>query len=83
VKPYFEPKQIIDLGAAEKNGWGHGGGDAGLIDSMYGILTGKITEYTTLEESVESHLMGICAEQSRLNGGESITVHGENYEKHE
>lgn len=75
IKPYFDKKQTIDLNAAEKNGWGHGGGDAGLIDSMYGILTGEITSYTTLEESVESHLIGICAEQSRLNGGENITVH--------
>jgi predicted dehydrogenase len=74
VKPYFGEKKVININASS-GGWGHGGGDAGLISSMYDILTGKIKEYTTLEESVESHLIGICAEKSRLSGGENITVH--------
>lgn len=73
VKPYFGQKQVIDVNAS-KGGWGHGGGDAGLISSMYDILTGKTKEYTTLEESVESHLMGIAAEKSRLSGGKTITL---------
>ena len=50
-------------------GWGHGGGDVGLVNDMYDILTGAKTEYTSLEESVESHLMGIAAEESSLNSG--------------
>ena len=28
-----------------------------------------------LEASVESHLMGICAEESRLKGGKLIYIH--------
>jgi predicted dehydrogenase len=74
IKPYFDKKQIINLGA-DNGGWGHAGGDAGLINSMYDILTGKIQNPTTLEESVESHLIGICAEKSRLSGGKSVDVH--------
>jgi hypothetical protein len=75
VKPYFGQKQIYKLSVLNEGGWGHGGGDFGLINTMYGILTGEITDYTTLEESVESHLMGICAEKSRLLGGERVSVH--------
>ena len=74
IKPYFGEKQIINV-SGQKNGWGHAGGDEGLIDTMYDILTGKVEDYTSLEESVESHLIGICAERSRLSGGQSVLVH--------
>lgn len=74
IKPYFGEKQVINI-SGQKDGWGHAGGDAGLINSMYDILTGKLADYTSIEESVESHLIGICAEKSRLLGGENIMVH--------
>ena len=61
---------------SDDSGWGHGGGDAGIINDMYDILTGAKTDYTSLEESVESHLIGIAAEESRLNGGNISRVHG-------
>lgn len=57
------------------NGSGHGGGDYGLVESLYGTLTGKTDARTSLEASVESHLMGIAAEESRLEGGKLIYVH--------
>ncbi len=75
VKPYFGEKQQYVLSTLNEGGWGHGGGDYGLINTMYGILTGEITDYTTLEESVESHLMGIAAEESRLSGGKNVLLH--------
>ena len=55
---------------------GHGGGDDALILSLHGALTGKEKSATSLENSVESHLMGIAAEESRLRGGEMMYVHG-------
>ena len=75
VKPYFGEKVVYDTRELKDNGWGHGGGDFGLVNSMYDILTGKTKTFTSLEESVESHLMGICAEKSRLNGGMVVKVH--------
>lgn len=77
VKPYFGQKQEYCLSVLNEGGWGHGGGDFGLINSMYDILVGNEKDYTTLEESVESHLMGIAAERSRLSGGEKVMVHEE------
>ena len=75
VKPYGEEIETLKISALNDNGWGHGGGDSGLIDDMYDILTGKKTEYTSLTESVESHLIGILAEESRLDSGKTIKVH--------
>ena len=58
------------------NGYdGHGGGDEGLIKDFYSILNGEVENYTSLAESAESHLIGIKAEESRLNGGITLKVH--------
>lgn len=72
-KEVFKTDALVDL----DNGYGgHGGGDSGLIKSLYSILTGERTEdYTSLSESVESHLIGIKAEESRLNGGITLKIH--------
>lgn len=54
---------------------GHGGGDAALIAELAAMLNGGANLRTSLEASLESHLMGIAAEESRLKGGELIYVH--------
>ena len=61
--------------ALQEGGYGHGGGDIFINRKLNDLLTGKSDAATTLEASVESHLMGICAEESRLKGGELIYVH--------
>lgn len=63
------------LSDLNEKGYGHGGGDGGLISALYGMLSGESAQKTSFEASVESHLMGICAEESRLKGGELIYVH--------
>ena len=55
---------------------GHGGGDHRMIDAMYEVLNGNAQGAdTSLARSIESHLMAIAAEKSRLNGGERIKIH--------
>lgn len=54
--------------------YGHGGGDNGLINSFYNVLTGLIEPSTSLEKSIESHLMALAAEESRITG-KVIKVH--------
>ena len=54
--------------------FGHGGGDAGVMKAFYELLCGKDNPETSLEKSIESHLIGICAEKSRLNNGESVKI---------
>jgi len=74
VKPFGGAERKIDIREIVEGG-GHGGGDMGLMNTLYEILVGKQEEHTSLEASIESHLMGICAEKSRLAGGKSIYVH--------
>lgn len=57
-----------------KDGSGHGGGDHGLVhDFIQAVSQQDATLLTsTIEASMESHLMGFRAEESRLNGGEVL-----------
>ncbi len=58
---------------------GHGGGDAGLVDALYQIVTSKKDNaQTTLTASIESHLMCYAAEESRLNNGKAIYIKHQN-----
>ncbi len=52
----------------EDKGMGHGGGDVGIFRSFYNLITGKGNAETSIEASIESHLIAICAEESRKTG---------------
>lgn len=60
---------------ALKEDFGHGGGDVMLVRDFYKALSGEELE-TTLERSIESHLMGLAAEKSRKSGN-ACKVHKE------
>ena len=73
---FGENTEIIDV-SVNSHGldYAHGGGDARMIDTLYNMVSGKATLETSLERSIESHLMGIKAEESRLMGGVPLPVH--------
>ncbi len=73
-KPFGGEREDFRISALGEIGSGHGGGDQGLVDTLYEVLCGREGE-TSLERSVESHLMAICAEESRLKGGSLVLVH--------
>lgn len=75
LTPFGEPTQTIRLGDLSEAGMAHGGGDEGIICDLYDTICGNKSETTSLAESLESHLMGIAAEESRLGGGKSVNVH--------
>lgn len=75
VRPYGEKMQTIDYNTLFENGNAHGGGDARLIEELYSVMRGEKENRTSLRESVESHLIGIAAEESRLDGGKAVKVH--------
>ena len=56
--------------------FGHGGGDIMLVRDFYNALAGEGALGTTLEKSIESHLIAFAAEESRLSG-KACTVHKE------
>ena len=74
VRVFSKPDKIIDVNALIDKSDNHGGGDAGLINAFYETLCGRGSP-TALESSVESHLMALKAEQSRLKKGELLKVH--------
>lgn len=75
IKRFALPKEVLNIDDLAKNdNMAHGGGDYMLIDSLYEAIT-KGNSDTKLEDSIESHLMAIYAEESRLENGKVISIH--------
>lgn len=74
VRRFGEPDEVIDLAGAEGMS-GHGGGDEGIMDALCRLmLRSETTAPTSIDASVESHVMALAAEASRLDGGRSIDL---------
>ena len=72
---FGEEKNVLPIRVIRDGGYGHGGGDYFILEDCYNMLIGKSESATSLESSIESHLMGIAAEESRLKGGELVSIH--------
>lgn len=83
---YDEPSRVVDPekdpllnpGGRELDD-GHGGGDYYLFNDFINYVTvnsPSITR-TTIDDSIESHVMGFKAEQSRLSGGMPVDIQEE------
>ena len=75
IHKYGEDAENINLAQLEDSGYAHGGGDVFLIKTLYDVLEGTAAAATSFDASIESHLMGICAEESRLEGGKLVRIH--------
>lgn len=54
---------------------GHGGGDRGIVEHFINLLDGREEmSKSSIFESVESHLMSLSAEESRLSNGKLIDM---------
>ena len=77
VTVFGQEPEWIDCRTPDGAAKGHGGGDQGLIDALLDYLDGGQPDgITTLEASIESHLAGLAAEKSRLNGGAPVEIAG-------
>lgn len=83
VDIYDRPSFIADPATDETinplkigTGGGHGGGDTYLFDDFVDYVTKNSPSITrtTIEDSIESHLMGFRAEKSRKLGGEPVKL---------
>ena len=72
---FGEEKKVLPIKTYQDGGYGHGGGDYFIIEDCYRMLSSGTQSETSLETSVESHLIGIAAEQSRLQGGKLVALH--------
>lgn len=75
---YGQPLEKIDLTEKHDDFSIHGGGDIGLYRDFINYLrddSPSITR-TTLDASIESHVVCFLAEESRIKGGTSIDLRG-------
>ena len=77
VMPFGKEPEVIGINAIIEGGHTHGGGDSQLVDELYGMLICENEVVTSLSRSVECHLMGIAADESRKLNGEIVKVHKE------
>ncbi len=69
--------ELIDVFKLAEDFSGHGGGDKRLVCDLFEIVAGEKdagAALTSIDKSVESHVMAMAAEQSRLEGGRLINI---------
>ena len=75
VRPFGKENTDYKISELTSDLSGHGGGDHRMIDALYEVITGNNAAVdTSLENSIESHLMALAAEESRLNGGTAVKI---------
>ena len=77
VMRYGKPDEIIDVRTLTDDFSGHGGGDARLVREFIDMARGEIGvsgTLTSIDRSVESHLVALAAEDSRLHGGRAVEM---------
>ncbi len=75
VRRFGQPVEVLDLGVIPDRFAGHGGGDALMMDYVCELIAAGGTEgITSVDASVESHVMALAAEHSRLHDGHAVNL---------
>ncbi len=75
VRRFGQPEEVIVLDPVSDEFAGHGGGDSRMMEYLCRILSaGEDNALTSVDASVESHVMALAAEESRRHNGASITL---------
>ncbi len=77
VMRYGQEDEVIDVNKLADDFSGHGGGDARLVREFIDLLRSEIgvsPTLTSIDRSVESHLVALAAEESRLAEGKAIQI---------
>lgn len=78
VCTFFEEEKVYKiselLNDSMLNSYGHGGGDFVLVETIYDMIFNGKEAPTSLENSVESHLIALAAEESRKSG-KTVSIH--------
>lgn len=75
IKKFGQKQEVMKFNELPDVTGGHGGGDIALVRALYDALNKDGSLSTTLESSIESHLMCFAAEESRLHDGKKIKLH--------
>ena len=75
VRRFGQPEEKIELDPISDEFAGHGGGDSRMTEYLCSLIReGDENALTSVDASVESHIMALAAEESRKNGGKSISL---------
>ncbi len=75
VRPFGKAPQRIELDPISDEFAGHGGGDSRMMEQLCRLIReGDENALTSVDASVESHIMALAAEESRVSGGAAITL---------
>ena len=75
VRRFGQPEEKIALDPVSDEFAGHGGGDSRMMEYLCHLIReGDENALTSVDASVESHIMALAAEESRKNGGKAITL---------
>ncbi len=69
------PEKIVFKGVDD--GFGHGGGDVGIMRDLIALLNGEMSDTSSLsiiDDSIESHLVCFAVDKSQKNNGALITM---------
>lgn len=75
VTEFGKPTEAIDFGG-ETDGFGHGGGDYVIVKDLVDLINGdkEGKALTSIDDSIESHIVCLAAEASRKNEGELVRI---------
>lgn len=75
VRRFGQPEEKIALDPVSDEFAGHGGGDSRMMEYLCRLIReGDENALTSVDASVESHIMALAAEESRKNGGKAVTL---------
>lgn len=74
-KPFGKTYETIEISTLCSAADGHGGGDNGIINNLYNNILGEASlASTSIEESIESHLIAFASEKSRMRNGKKVKL---------
>lgn len=75
VNVFGGASDVYENVSSETDGFGHGGGDYGIVRDFIDLIEGKdvTSSYLTdIDETLESHIIALSAEESRVGGGKLV-----------
>lgn len=75
VHPFAADAYNVPVARNDADEFGHGGGDMGIVEDLIGVFSGSGKKsLTSIDNSIESHLVALAAEKSRAEGGRAIDM---------
>lgn len=74
---FGQKSEIFDTSKNASDAFGHGGGDFGIVKDLIDIFdpaVEKSASLTSIDVSIESHIVALAAEESRVNGGKLVEI---------